>query len=71
MITLSKPTLASITAGFTKQVAQLETLAEDSKSLGVTLGDQIDLLWDKQEEALATATTATKLAERIRAFTEV
>ena len=71
MITLGKPTLASITAGFAKQVSQLETLAEDSKHLGSTLRNQIDLLEDEQEEALATATTATKLAERIRAFTEV
>ena len=71
MSILSKPTLASITSGFTKQVTQLETLAEEQTALGESLGDQMFSLQVKQVVAETTAEKANKLAERIRAFTEV
>jgi hypothetical protein len=71
MAIFNTPTIASITAGFTKQVQQLEDLAK--KELAKT-EDRDRYIVDLQSESRNsqwTAERATTLADRLKAFTDV
>jgi hypothetical protein len=67
----NSPTIASITAGFTKQVQQLEDLAakeQDNAMLYTVQAADIQL---KVTVSKDTAKRATTLADRLKAFTDV
>jgi hypothetical protein len=67
----NSPTIASITAGFTKQVQQLEDLAIKEKSNAITYTSQAADLTSKAWGSNDTAKRATTLADRLKAFTDV
>jgi hypothetical protein len=71
MAIFNTPTIASITAGFTKQVQQLQDLATKEKDNAVVYTAQGAELIHKGKQSKATADRATTLADRLKAFTDV
>jgi hypothetical protein len=71
MAIFNTPTIASITAGFTKQVEQLQTLATKEKDNAVEYTQQAADLTNKAWGSNYTADRATTLADRLKALTDV
>tara|TARA_R110000851_G_scaffold12862_4_gene44303 strand:- start:7614 stop:7829 length:216 start_codon:yes stop_codon:yes gene_type:complete len=71
MAMFNSPTIASITAGFAKQVQQLEDLSAKEKDNAVVHTAQGAELIHKGKQAKATAERAITLAGRLQAFTDV
>jgi hypothetical protein len=71
MAIFNTPTIASITAGFAKQVQQLEDLATQEQSKAITYTSQAVDLTSKAWGSKDTAKRATTLADRLKAFTDV
>jgi hypothetical protein len=67
----NSPTIASITASFTKQVQQLEDLAKKELAKSEDRDRYIVDLQSESSISQWTAKRATTLADRLKAFTDV
>jgi hypothetical protein len=67
----NSPTIASITAGFAKQVQQLEDLAKKEEDNAVVYTKQAADLTNKAWGSTDTSKRAITLADRLKAFTDV
>jgi hypothetical protein len=67
----NSPTIASITAGFTKQVQQLQELAKKEWEKSEDCERRVADLESEGRNSQLTAERATTLADRLKAFTDV
>lgn len=65
-----EPSVSSITAAFTKQVAALDKLTHAKRDEAMNCGMQIDALHERQKAAMIESNKAAVIAGRIEALIE-